>query len=102
MEQKSYSSDYILQGYAVQTSADIQRDLEKYLTTTNVQVILSTLVERMLIAEAANPFSLIVENLCRDYPEQALKALEIINPRRQTYVANSSTYLYIVHNLLSF
>eukprot|EP01031_Cornospumella_fuschlensis_P031780 gene31780-38413_t len=84
LELKSYSSDYILQGYAVQANADIQRDLEKYLTNTNVQVILSTLVERMLIAEAANPFALIVENLCRDYPEQALKALEIVNPRKQT------------------
>lgn len=82
LDQKVYSGDYEVGGYHPLPTDDIQADLEKYLVQHSVQALLTTLVERLILSESNNPYATIIENLCRDYPEQALKGLELSSPKK--------------------
>ena len=76
--------DYSAKTYLAQVNTDVQQELDKYLSELNVFSFFSGLVERVLLSEAASPHSTIVELICEQFPEQAILALELLNPPKNT------------------
>lgn len=76
-------TDYELPGYYPGPKDDVQADLERYLQEQSVQPMLTALVEKLILSDSANPYATIVETICKEFPEQGLRGLELISPSKQ-------------------
>eukprot|EP01039_Chlorochromonas_danica_P003661 gene3662-4007_t len=76
-------TDYELAGYHPGPKDDVQADLERYLQEQSVQPMLTALVEKLILSDSANPYATIVETICKEFPEQALRGLDLVSPSKQ-------------------
>lgn len=86
----------MIRNHVLSTSANIQEDLDNYLSEFKVHSFFSDLVEKLLATEALNPYSAIVEYLGEKFPDQTILALEINQPQRNKY-----EYFILIKSILS-
>ncbi len=77
-------TDYTVKSYLVTVKTDVQLELDQYLQEKGVGAFMTALMEKVLLAEAQNPYTVIFEFICEQYPEQAILALEMLNPPKNT------------------
>lgn len=57
-------------------AADVQAELQQYLSSKNINSLFIQIVESLLIEKPANPIAFIIEYLKKQYPDQAKVAFE--------------------------
>jgi hypothetical protein len=77
-------TDYKATSYLATVNSNIHAELDAYLNDKGINAFMTALVEKLLLIEAATPPSAIIEYLCDEYPDQALIALELLNPPKNT------------------
>ena len=73
-------TDYTVKSYVASLNHDLQTELDKYLTQQNVQQVVSSMVERVLLVESQTPVNTMIEFLCETQPEASMLAFEMLNP----------------------
>lgn len=66
----------------------MQAELQQYLNSKNINALMITLVESLLIEKPSNPIGFIIDYLVKQYPDQAKDAVEAISAQA-VYVSST-------------
>jgi hypothetical protein len=73
-----------VKSYLVTLKSDVQLELDQYLQEKGVTTFVTGLMEKVLLAESQTPYTVMLEYIAEQCPEQALLALEMLNPPKNT------------------